>query len=180
MARRVFCVVTACAFLVIGQPAAAQTLGQAAAAARKAPPVDPAVRADIARLMDITGQSALGVQIATTVADAILNGMRQSQKDIPPRVIEIVREVFNTEFTKGLTSPEVIDKQVAIYAKYYTHADIKGLIAFYESDLGRKAIANTPHLIREGAAIGEEWAKASMPGMLKVLESRLRAEGLIP
>ncbi len=54
------------------------------------------------------------------------------------------------------------------------------LIAFYESDLGRKTIANMPHLIREGAAIGEEWAKSAMPGVMKVLETRLKAEGFEP
>src|SRR5262245_39467383 len=107
MARRLPCALTVCALLVFGQPGAAQTLGQAAEAVNKARAVDPALRADIEKLMDVTGQSALSVQIATTVSDAILNGMRQSQKDIPPRAIEIVREVFQAEFAKGLTSAEV-------------------------------------------------------------------------
>ena len=37
-----------------------------------------------------------------------------------------------------------------------------------------------PHLVREGAAIGEQWAKKTMPAVMKVLETRLNAEGFEP
>jgi hypothetical protein len=180
MARRVWCVVTACAFLAIGQFAAAQGLGQAAAAARKAPPVEAALRADIERLMDITGQSAMATQLATTISDALLNSLKSSQKNVPPRAIEIARDVLNTEFATAFAGSDIKDKQVALYAKYYTHADIKGLLSFYESDLGKKMIANNPALMREGAAIGQDWAKATMPALMQKLQARFKEEGLIP
>jgi hypothetical protein len=95
-------------------------------------------------------------------------------------VIEVVRDVFHAEFVKAFASSDMKDKQVALFAKYYTHTEIKGLIAFYETDLGRKAIANAPQLVRDGAAIGEEWARGAMPGLMKTVETRLRSEGLIP
>jgi hypothetical protein len=180
MARRVCFVATACAFLAIGQPVAAQTLGQAAAAARKASTVDPALRADIEKLMTITGQSQLGVQMANQISDAFLNGFKQTQNVVPPRVIEIVREVIGAEFTRGFDAQDFKDKQIALYAKYFTQTDVKGLIAFYETDLGRKTIANMPGLMREGGEIGQQWAQGAMPQILKVLESRLKAEGLLP
>jgi hypothetical protein len=180
MARRLRCVLTAYAFLAIGEAATAQTLGQAAAAARKAPQLDAALRADIEKLMRITGATELGMQMASSVTDAFLNGFRQNTDVVPPRAIEVIREVINSEFTAGFNGPEMKDRLVALYAKYFTHAEVKGLIAFYESDLGRKAITNMPDLMREGSAIGEEWAKGAMPKMLRVLESRLKAEGLVP
>jgi uncharacterized protein len=180
MAGTLRCALAVFVVLAIGQLAAAQTLGQAAAAARKAPPVDPALRADIERLMDLTGQAAIGAQLASTISDAFLNGLQQTQKNVPPRVIEVVREVINAEFGQVFAASEVKDKQIALYAKYYTHADVKGLIAFYETDLGRKAVANAPSLMREGAAIGQEWAKGAMPGVLQRLQARLKSEGLIP
>jgi hypothetical protein len=164
----------------MGPSAAAQTLGQAAVAARKATPVDPAVRADIEKLMTITGQAQTGAQLGMMFSNAFLNGFKQTQKVVPPRVIEIVREVVNAELVKAVDESDMRDKQIALYARYFTHAEVKGLIAFYESDLGRKTIENMPHLLREGAAIGEEWAKRSMPGVLKVLEARLKAEGFAP
>jgi hypothetical protein len=142
--------------------------------------MEPALRADIERLLEMTGQAELGAQMASTMSDAVLNSVRQAQKDVPPRVIEVVRDVFHAEFVKAFASSDMKDKQVALFAKYYTHTEIKGLIAFYETDLGRKAIANAPQLVRDGAAIGEEWARGAMPGLMKTVETRLRSEGLIP
>jgi len=180
MARALHCALVTVLFLATGQPATGQTLGQAAAAAKKAPAIDAAIRADIERLMNITGQTQIAVQMATTMSDAILNSIQQTQKAVPPRVIEVVKDVLQTEFAKAFAGSDIKDKQIALYAKYYTHADVKGLIAFYESDLGKKAIANMPTLMREGASIGEDWAKDAMPGIMQILQARLKAEGLIP
>lgn len=180
MAPRLLCPLALFALLTIGQLAEAQTLGQAAVAARKAPVVEAAIRADIERLMDISGQSAVSTQMASAISDAFLNGFKQTQKVVPPRVIEVVREVLNAEFAKAFAGSDLKDRQIALYAKYFTHADVKALIAFYETDLGRKTIANMPMLMREGAAIGEEWAKGAMPGILQILQARLKSEGLIP
>ena len=181
MARRVWCALTACAVLAIGQHATAQTLGQAAAAARQAPAIDPALRADIEKLMLVTGSANLGAQMATQISDAFLDSFKQTtQNVVPPRVIEIVREVLTADFEKAFNGPEIKDQQIALYAKYFNHADVKGLLAFYETDLGRKAVANMPSLMREGGEIGQRWAQAAMPKMLQTLETRLRAEGLIP
>ena len=102
MARRLRCALTVCAFLAIGQQAIGQTLGQAAVAARKAPAVDPALRADIEKLMVITGSADLAAQMASQVTDAFLNSFKEStQNVVPPRAIEIIRELFSTEFTKA-------------------------------------------------------------------------------
>jgi hypothetical protein len=180
MVRRLRGALSVCAFLAIGQAVAAQTLGQAAVAARKAPQVDPALRADIEKLMVLTGQAELGVQLASQISNAFLNGFKQSLKEVPPRAIEIVREVINGEFASAFSGPEIKDGQIALYAKYFTQADLKGLIAFYESDLGRKTVANMPSLMREGGEIGQRWAQGAMPKILQTLETRLKAEGLIP
>jgi uncharacterized protein len=181
MARPVWCALTACALLTISQHATAQTLGQAAVAARKAPAVDPALRADIEKLMVVSGSANLAVQMAGQMSDAVLNGVAQSSKDVvPPHAIEIVREVLNAEFATAFNGPAIKDQQIALYAKYFTHADVRGLIAFYESDLGQKAIANMPNLLREGGDIGQRWAQDAMPKMMQTLQARLKAEGLIP
>ena len=172
----------AVALVSMGGPASAQTqsLAQASAQARKGPAVDPALRTDIERLMDTTGVSATGTQMASAVSDAFLNGLRQTQQSVPPRVIEIVREILNTEFEQAFNTGEIKDRQIALYAKYFTHDDVKGMLAFYQTDLGKKAIAAMPGLTREGAAIGEQWARANMPRVLGVLEERLKSEGLMP
>lgn len=182
MARSLVWMLAVVAFASMGGSAAAQTqsLAQASAQARKGPAVDPALRADIERLMDMTGVSATGAQMASAVSDAFLNGLRQTQQSVPPRVIEVVREVLNTEFEQAFNGPEIRERQIALYAKYFTPDDVKGMLAFYQTDLGKKAIAAMPSLTREGSAIGEQWARSNMPRVLQVLEQRLKSEGLMP
>jgi hypothetical protein len=180
MARSLRWLAVVVVFVSIGGPAAAQTPAQAAAAAHKGLPVDPALRADIERLMDMTGASARGAQLASAISDAFLNGLRQTQQSVPPRVIEVVRNVLNSELELAFNGPEIKDKQIALYAKYFTHEDVKGMLAFYQTDLGKKTIAATPSITREGAEIGQQWAEANMPRVLEVLETRLKSEDLLP
>ena len=70
---------------------------------------------------------------------------------------------MTTEFAQAFNGSEIRGQQIALYAKDFTQEDVKGLLAFYETDLGKKTIAAMPSLTREGAAMGEQWAKANMP-----------------
>ena len=60
------------------------------------------------------------------------------------------------------------------------HSDVKGLIVFYETELGRKAIEKMPLLTQEGSALGQQWAVENMPRILEELKARLTVEGLLP
>src|SRR5262245_51156787 len=94
-------VVAVTAFVSLGASAEAQTLAQAASAARQAPSVDPALRADIERLMELTGASARGTLMASAFVDAFVNGLKQTQQSMSPRVIDIVGEVLTSEFQRA-------------------------------------------------------------------------------
>jgi uncharacterized protein len=142
--------------------------------------IAPEFKADIERLMEISGAASLGEQMANLASSSVLEAMK-AQSDVPDRVFVIVREVLRQEFAKAFTDPDGIRaKQVELYAKYFTHEEVRGLLAFYQTDVGKKAIKVLPALVQEGAAIGQEWATANMPRMLMLLETRLRAEGFIP
>ena len=48
---------------------------------------------------------------------------------------------------------------VPVYDKYYTHDDIKQLIKFYESPLGKKLVDTSPLVMNESMAIGQRWGE---------------------
>ena len=142
--------------------------------------IAPEFKADIERLMDITGASSLGEQAANIASMSVLDALK-ARSDVPERVFVIVKEVLSAEFAKAFNGPGGLrPKQVALYAKYFSHDDVRGLLAFYQTELGKKTIKVMPTLLQESAAIGQEWMSANMPSMLKVLEERLRAEGFAP
>ena len=178
MRRGIRCAVLVVALGAIGQPVTAQSLGQLA---RGPKTLDPALRADIERLMEVTGSNQLAAQMAHQFSDAFFNGFKQTQGGVvPSRMIEIIREVISKEFVTAFTGPDMRDKQIALYARHFTHEDVRALLAFYESDIGKKAISVMPTLSREGSEIGQDWAKANMPRILQVIQTRLQEEGLLP
>ena len=142
---------------------------------------DPAHRADIERLLEVTGAGKLGAQIANMAAGQIIDTLRTAQPRVPQRAADVVKEVLSTEFSAAFDSPGGLHGTIVnMYAKHFTHEEIKGLLAFYATDLGRKAITEMPALAQESAAAGQAWAIANMPRINGVLQSRLRAEGLLP
>ena len=147
-----------------------------AAPIAQAQTIDPAFRADIEKLMNVTGAASLGAQMASMVSDSMLKQLQAKRPDVPPRMIEIVQEVLKSEFTNAMDS--MMPELIALYAKHLTHDDVKGMLAFYDTPVGRKAVAVMPILAREGGAIGRAWGQANMVRVGETLQKRLQAEGL--
>ncbi|MFL5617830.1 MAG: DUF2059 domain-containing protein [Gemmatimonadaceae bacterium] len=52
---------------------------------------------------------------------------------------------------------ELEDGYVAIYDRNFTAAEVRGLIGFYESPIGKRFLELQPVLLREGMVMGQEW-----------------------
>jgi uncharacterized protein len=164
--RRIL-VAAACAALLGPRAASGQT-------------IEPSFRADIEKLLEVTGAAQMGTQIASIISGQIINGLKTSQPSVPDRALDLAKSVLDSEFAKAFSAPDGLTQQIiAIYAKNFTQDDVRGLLAFYRTDLGRKTIRMMPVVMQEGAAAGQQWAEREMPRIAAVLQQRLRAEGLI-
>jgi hypothetical protein len=56
--------------------------------------------------------------------------------------------------------PELMEILAALYDQQYTHDDIKGLIAFFSSPLGRKLVENSPKHMQESYRLGVAFGKS--------------------
>jgi hypothetical protein len=52
---------------------------------------------------------------------------------------------------------ELEEGYVKLYDHNFTTAELRGMIAFYESPIGKRFIEVQPVLLREGMAMGQEW-----------------------
>ena len=142
--------------------------------------LDESFRADIGKLMQVTGAAQLGAQMVSTITAQVLEGMKRSQPSLPERAVAIVREVLDAELAKAFSgSQSMMPDIVAVYAKQFTQDDVRGMVAFYESPLGRKMIQAMPAVLQDTVAIGQRWAQNEMPRIGSILQERLRAEGFI-
>jgi hypothetical protein len=66
--------------------------------------------------------------------------------------------------------PKLLDAAVPIYDKYLSDEDIKGLIQYYQTPLGKKALSVLPHIAidmqNEGQKLGQQ---IGLETMLQVL-----------
>lgn len=165
---------------IVSAAAAVALLTLSLAAAANGQEIDPKFRADLERLIDVTGAGGVGAQMAGVVSGRVIEGLRKAQPNVPDRAVATVTEVVVAEFSKAFAAPEGLRaKLIDVYARHLTHEDVTALLAFYGSDAGRKLVSVTPMLAREGMAAAQQWASAIMPAVAAAVQQRLRSEGLI-
>lgn len=169
--------VTAALFgALIAVTAAAEARAQAAAP----PAASPAFAKDVLRLMEVTGSLKVGHQMATATMEQVVKSQRVSNPNLPARATEIIRQRIDAEFTKSFApGGEMASLLTGIYAKHFTQDDIRGLIAFYESPLGKKVVEALPVVAQESITVANQWAASRMPQVMQDIQTQLRAEGLI-
>ena len=133
----------------------------------------------IIELLDVTGASKLGVFLGNIVADETIRVLKKTAPDIDPRAFEIIREesklVFYEEFA---VKKSLYPYMYPIYHKHLTLAEMKGLIEFYKTPLGQKAVSVMPKMSHEGALAGQKWAETITPDLKKRIKDRLNEEGI--
>ncbi len=142
--------------------------------------IDDAFRADLEALLEASGGAAMGTQVAAMVSNQTIDNMRRSEPQIPDGAIALTKDVLNAEFKKAFDPGGGMRRDLAaVYAKYFTHAEVKTMLEFFRSEAGRKSVATQAQLSQDAAAVGQAWAAANVPRILDVLQARLRAEGYI-
>ncbi len=137
--------------------------------------IDPELRADIERLMDVTKAADTTRQMGEIMAQLIV----QKTGVDTPEAIARCRVIAAETIEELFADDELMNDYIPIYAKYFTHDDVRGMIAFYETPVGKKTIEVTPSLIQESMQVGQRWVQQVMPGVEEKVTARLKAEGIM-
>lgn len=135
-----------------------------------------AKRTDIQRLLETTGALSLGRQMSAYVVRHYMDSLRQMRPDIPAAALDTIPPVVDEVI--GANLPAFADKMVPLYHRYFTHAEIGQLLAFYQTDVGRKSIQVMPQLLQESMKMGQEWGQALGPEIQRRVKERLKKEGV--
>ncbi len=130
--------------------------------------IDPAEEADIRKLMDLVGAKALAMQTMAAMEKALRPLMTRA---LPPGDYrEELVELFLEKFDSQADPQQVLDMIVPIYAKHFSDQEIQGLIQFYETPLGKKAVQELPEIAAEsreaGRAMGRKLGRDAMREVL--------------
>jgi|ERR1700693_4388541 len=119
--------------------------------------IDPAKEADIRHLLDLTGTGKIGAQVSQQMSQALRPALEQSLPAGQDRSKKIV-DTFMQKFQTQITPQAFVDLTVPIYDKHFSLEEVRGLIHFYESPLGKRMIAESPAIAEEAGAAGRAWA----------------------
>ena len=90
-----------------------------------------------------------------------ISGSDAAMKAVKPQILSVIPESERENFSKEFDAfiPSIYNKMVKIYMEVYTPEDIKGLIAFYESPVGKMMSEKAGEISLKTMQAGQEWGK---------------------
>ncbi len=110
---------------------------------------DEAFKKDVIKLIEISG-GASGMKVA---------------KD---QIVKMIPQEKQVDFSKDFDAllPSFYDKMAKVYMEVYTKEDVKGLLAFYETPVGKKICSKSEELTLKSMTEGQQWATEIMQDLV--------------
>jgi uncharacterized protein len=128
----------------------------------------------IEQLMTLTGAQNLGLQFGRIMTQQIYQVLKAAKPQTPDRALTLIEEETNALMAEE--SPALLASLVPIYDRHFTAAELAQLVAFYQTDLGKKTIEVMPMVMKESVAAGQVWGQKMAPKLMSRLEERFKQE----
>mgnify|MGYP003407797502 CR=1 FL=1 len=90
--------------------------------------------------------------------------MDSAKKQIINMISEQKQEAFSKEF--DATLPKLYEKIAVIYMEVYSHEDIKELLKFYETPIGKKMSSNVGLIMEKSMVLGAQWGQEELQAVI--------------
>ncbi len=114
---------------------------------------DEAFKKDAAKLIEASG--------AAVHFDMVLD---QIKTMVPEERHQELTEDFNS------TLPSLYSQIAEVYTKEFTHDDVKQMLAFYDSEIGKKLASKQKAIVEQSGIAGEQWGLDLQMIMMKYME----------
>lgn len=108
-----------------------------------------AFKKDTQRLVSIVSESSFDVVIAPLKQYIPADKFSEAEKEIKA------------------TMPELYEAMAKIYMEEFTHSEIKELLKFYETPIGRKMASKTSVLAQKGMVEGARWGQEKLTPIIQ-------------
>ncbi|KJS00588.1 MAG: hypothetical protein VR65_12305 [Desulfobulbaceae bacterium BRH_c16a] len=134
---------------------------------------------DTLKLLQVTGSLAIGEKLGIHLANQSIETLKKQKPEVSPRAFSVIQEETINWFEAGMDPDgDLIKDMVLLYCEYYSHEEILQLIAFYETDLGRKIISFTPEIMDKSLVLGQAWAQNNSYLLKDKILTRFKKEGI--
>jgi len=112
-----------------------------------APPTDSSRLAAARSVLEASGAA----QSMISAMRAQIPAQKQAMPQLPPEFWDRIEERMVHD------TPELVDSIAVLYATSFTIQELRQLVAFYESPVGRRLAEVQPALVTQSSAIGQRW-----------------------
>jgi uncharacterized protein len=108
--------------------------------------------------------------VVQKVKDGFLQTNFMWSKDLEEVAVDVQKQ-FEPRVT------EIVDASARIYASHFTEQELHDLLAFYQSPLGQKAIAQEPDVLSESMIFAGNWASNLAPEAANAMRVEMKKRG---
>ena len=144
-----------------------QTQGAAAMDAEK--------RANIEALLKDTGMLANMSRLIDLLVPQIMGSLKKENRKIPDAVWDQFTGICTEEMKRSL--PELEDPVITIYDDNFSTDEIKQLVAFYQSPVGRKIVIQLPQLMQQSVTMGQSWGQQAGARAVERIRAAAKQKG---
>ena len=147
----------------------------------------------LAALSPAQAQQPSANAIALAKEIIIVKGGNAIYDPVVPQLVDRARTIFlqaNPLFGKDLgevaaklqaeftpRTAELLNDGAKLYASKFTEQELKDVLAFYKSPVGRKVIAQEPVILDQSAANVDEWANKVADEVIAKFRAEMRKRG---
>lgn len=133
----------------------------------------------IKELMEISGVAKIGEMFSKAFVQQMTAVLQKTNPNITPKAFTILEEEVNAVMREEMIEKDTFYELIyPIYHKYLTLADIRKLIAFYKTPVGKKVVTVMPQLTQESMLAGQSWGQSLGPVIQQRIKERFEKEGI--
>ncbi|MDB5801710.1 MAG: hypothetical protein JWL63_2649 [Rhodocyclales bacterium] len=139
-----------------------------------------AKKADIVKMLSLNGTERVVEPFAMMVTQSYMQQLRNCN-NCSPKIPDVVRATTQATLSAHVNGEGgLIERQVPVYHQHFSHAEIKQMLAFYSSPIGRKLVAASNELTRGNIEASQQWLTEVAPEVKQRVDAALTKAGIKP
>jgi hypothetical protein len=126
------------------------------------------------QIVEIKGVNAMFAPLVRGVIEKVKNQFMQTNFMWAKDLNEVAANLHK-EYDPRTT--ELVDATARIYAQHFTEAELKDLLTFYQSPIGRKMIVEEPRIIDESMANAGQWGDNLSDEIIGKMRAEMKKRG---
>ena len=133
----------------------------------------------IDELLNITGAAKMGEMFSNAFIENMTRVLKSSKPNINPKAYDIVEEEVKSIIHHEVYTKNALNELIyPIYDKYLSSSDLKEIINFYKTPVGKKTINVLPTITQEAMQAGQVWGQSLGPVIEQRIIARFDKEGI--